>query len=174
MYTDILILSRLASGPAHGYEIKKHVERIVGVKTINNNVLYPALRRFQSDGVIERVSSDAVTGRPPRTVYRLTDVGRDLLLALLHDADPDTLASDAEFQLRVAFFDRLDPPDRLAIIAVRRAHVVSQIALHESLRGEAVDHSWAPKVIDFNVAQLRAELDWLDHLAAQASGTGDG
>ena len=46
MYFDILMLRVLADEPQHGYEIKKRVERILGGRSINNNVLYPALRRF--------------------------------------------------------------------------------------------------------------------------------
>ena len=44
MYFDILMLRVLADSERHGYEIKKQVERILGGRSINNNVLYPALR----------------------------------------------------------------------------------------------------------------------------------
>ena len=52
MYFDILMLRVLADEPQHGYEIKKRVERILGGRSINNNVLYPALRRFGEQGAI--------------------------------------------------------------------------------------------------------------------------
>ncbi len=105
MYFDILMLRVLAEGPRHGYEIKKSVERILGGRSINNNVLYPALRRFEEQGAIERVAAEADPGRPPRHVYRVTDTGHDLLQAMIRDADPALLADDNEFQTRVAFFD---------------------------------------------------------------------
>lgn len=57
-YVDILILRNLVARPAHGYEIKKGVERVLGgAFAINNNVLYPALRRFEEIGAIEKRSS---------------------------------------------------------------------------------------------------------------------
>ena len=59
MYFDILMLRVLADGPQHGYEIKKSVERILGGRSINNNVLYPALRRFEEQGAIEPVAAEA-------------------------------------------------------------------------------------------------------------------
>src|SRR5215831_10388402 len=37
------MLRVLADHERHGYEIKKQVERILGGRSINNNVLYPAL-----------------------------------------------------------------------------------------------------------------------------------
>src|SRR5215469_1789725 len=83
-----MMLRVLADGPRHGYEIKKHVERILGGRSINNNVLYPALRRFEEQGAIERVAAEADPGRPPRNVYRLTDAGHDQLQAMIRDADP--------------------------------------------------------------------------------------
>ena len=113
MYFDILMLRVLADRERHGYEIKKQVERILGGRSINNNVLYPALRRFEGQGAIQRVAAQADPGRPPRNVYRLTDTGHDLLQSMIRDADPALLADDNEFQTRVAFFADLDAEDRL-------------------------------------------------------------
>ena len=42
-YVEILILRRLRSGPAHGYELRKRVEQTTGV-VLHNNSLYPALK----------------------------------------------------------------------------------------------------------------------------------
>src|SRR6516225_224646 len=114
------MLRVLADGERHGYEIKKRVERILGGRSINNNVLYPALRRFEEQGVIHRVAARADPGRPPRNVYRLTDTGHDLLQAMIRDADPALLADDNEFQTRVAFFADLGADDRLRLLRVRR------------------------------------------------------
>ena len=63
MYFDILMLRVLADQERHGYEIKKQVERILGGRSINNNVLYPALRKYQDQGVIERVAAVDEIGR---------------------------------------------------------------------------------------------------------------
>ena len=114
------MLRVLADSERHGYEIKKQVERILGGRSINNNVLYPALRRFEDQGAIQRVAARADPGRPTRNVYRLTDTGHDLLQSMIRDADPALLADDNEFQTRVAFFADLDAGDRLRILRVRR------------------------------------------------------
>src|SRR5690349_10520511 len=114
------MLRVLADNERHGYEIKKQVERILGGRSINNNVLYPALRKYEEQGAVERVAAQAGPGRPPRNVYRLTDAGHDLLQAMIRDADPALLADDNEIQTRVAFFADLGPDDRLRILGVRR------------------------------------------------------
>ena len=48
-YIGILILRRLRSGPAHGYELRKRVEQTTGF-VLHNNSLYPALKRFEEAG----------------------------------------------------------------------------------------------------------------------------
>src|SRR5499427_9780762 len=136
------MLRVLADEPQHGYEIKKRVERILGGRSINNNVLYPALRRFGEQGAIERIAAEADPGRPPRNVYRLTDTGHDLLQAMIRDADPALLADDNEFQVRVAFFADLDADDRLQIITARRQIVEDQLANLAALRPETEAYPW--------------------------------
>src|ERR1019366_5663006 len=159
------MLRVLAEGQRHGYEIKKSVERILGGRSINNNVLYPALRRFEEQGAIERVAAEADPGRPPRNVYRLTDTGHDLLQAMIRDADPVLLADDNEFHTRVAFFADLDVDERLRIIQASIAHLAA-------MRPEAaVTQPWGVRVTDFTLGQKRQELGWLDD-PALAAGTG--
>src|SRR5215467_14030907 len=169
MYFDILMLRVLAQGERHGYEIKKSVERIIGGRSINNNVLYPALRRFEDQGAIERVAAVADPGRPPRNVYRLTDTGHDLLQAMIRDADPALLADENEFQTRVAFFGDLDADDRLKIINARRQTVEEQLANLAALRPDTQPYAWGLRVMDFTVERYQHELTWLDALAVSAA-----
>ncbi|MGP7999706.1 MAG: PadR family transcriptional regulator [Streptosporangiaceae bacterium] len=169
MYFDILMLRVLRDQPRHGYEIKKQVERILGGRSINNNVLYPALRRYEEQGVIERVAAEADPGRPPRNVYRLTDTGHDLLQAMIRDADPALLADDNEFQMRVSLFADVPPADRLRIIGVRRGIVEGRVAHLDSLRPDARAEPWGLRVMDFSRAAAQHELRWLDELAGAAA-----
>jgi len=164
------MLRVLADQERHGYEIKKQVERILGGRSINNNVLYPALRKYQDQGVIERVAAVADPGRPPRNVYRLTDTGHDLLQAMIRDTDPAVLGDDNEFQTRVAFFADLDAGERLRILAARREILEARIAHMESLRPDAQAEPWGLCVMDFGIGRYRNELAWLDELAVAAKG----
>ena len=89
-YIEILILRRLRSGPAHGYELRKRVEQTTGF-VLHNNSLYPALRRFEEAGAVTK-TAEAQDGRPPRLVYTLTEVGQELLHDMLADLPPDQAA----------------------------------------------------------------------------------
>jgi DNA-binding PadR family transcriptional regulator len=164
------MLRVLADQERHGYEIKKQVERILGGRSINNNVLYPALRKYEDQGAIERVAAVADPGRPPRNVYRLTDTGHDLLQAMIRDSDPAVLGDDNEFQTRVAFFADLDAEERLRILAARREILEARIAHMESLRPDAQAEPWGLRVMNFGIGRYRNELAWLDELAVAAAG----
>ena len=166
------MLRVLADQDRHGYEIKKQVERILGGRSINNNVLYPALRKFEEQGAIERVAAVADPGRPPRNVYRLTDTGHDQLQAMIADADPALLADDNEFQTRVAFFADLGADDRLRILRVRREILEARLVHLAALRPAAQAEPWGLRVMDFNTSQFQHELAWLDVLEVTAVGGG--
>lgn len=172
MYLDLLILARLDHGPAYGYEIKRHVARLLGgTVELNNNVLYPALRRFQESGAIERVEApasppDEVPGsaRVPRQVYRITDAGQDQLQGLLEETGPAVVGDPAEFKSRVAFFDRIEPVLRRQLVVGRRKVVEAELATMERLRDGSAEQPWALRVVDFEIARARQELDWLASL----------
>src|SRR5215831_20457388 len=121
MYVDILILAHLARQPAHGYEIMKRVAYNTGGSLVlNNNALYPTLRRLEELGAVQR---EVVRqhGRPDRHTYSLTDRGIELLQHLLREFPAELAMEEAEFMTRVAFFDMLEPEARLEILATREA-----------------------------------------------------
>lgn len=171
MYLDLLILARLDHGPAHGYEIKRHVARLLGgTVELNNNVLYPALRRFQQAGVIERVEPDVTeavpAGRVARQVYRMTEAGQQRLQTLLDDASEAVVSDGAEFKARLAFFDRIEPVIRRQLLVGRRRVLESSLATMESFRAGSPERPWALRVLDFEIDRTRYELAWLDELEA--------
>src|SRR3954471_4268291 len=110
MYLDILILSHLETGPTHGYELKRKVTTTTAF-SLHNNSLYPALRRFEEAGAVTR-SAQQQEGRPPRHVYTLTDVGRELLHDLVAELPAELAGNDEEFLTRLGMFDVLTPAGR--------------------------------------------------------------
>lgn len=164
MYADILILAHLVAGPRHGYEIKKSVARILGGGAgVNNNVLYPTLRRLEQQGAVVRTVKPQ-EGRPDRHVYRLTDRGRALLQERLRTFPPADAADAAEFRTRLTFFQLLDPPARRAILAARREALAGQGAALAGFLAEVDDQAewrWARRVLAFQRGAVERELAWL-------------
>jgi DNA-binding PadR family transcriptional regulator len=72
---DAIILSCLAAGPAHGYEISKRIRaRSQEVLIVAEGKLYPALHSLEDSGEITATWVPQAT-RPPRKVYELTEAG---------------------------------------------------------------------------------------------------
>ncbi len=169
MYLDILVLAHLAHRPAHGYEIKKRVDLSLGSPRLNNNVLYPALRRFEEAGAIE---GELVPqqGVPPRRVFRLTEAGHDLLRSLLEDFPEDLAASEDEFLTRLAFFHLVAPRARLDILAARQRALrrrIDHLDAMARLVATSGEQPYVRRLLAFQVRQAETELSWVAEIAAE-------
>lgn len=174
MYVDILILAHLANRPQHGYEIKKNVGRVLGTGVaINNNLLYPALRRFEEMGAVER-EVERQQGKPDRHVYHLTDLGREILHDLLREFPEDIAGNDAEFLVRIGFFDLLDSEARRDILTTREkvqrdelSHLRQMMPLAEE---DEERHPYALRVLTHLERRIQHELDWIAELKREGEG----
>lgn len=167
MYSDIVILAMLSMQPMHGYEIKKRVEHVLnGSVSLNNKVLYPALKRFEEMGAVQR-EVVRQEGKPDRHIYRITDHGTELMQMLLQDSSPEIIRNDAEFLVRVSLFRLLEPEARLEILHTRERIVSSKIAHSQEIRmlaHNAKADTYAEEVISFNEQQHQRELEWIQSL----------
>jgi DNA-binding PadR family transcriptional regulator len=168
MYVDILILAELIAQPCHGYELKRHVEHLLGnALTINANQLYPALRRFEEMGAVTR-DVEHQNGRPDRHIYHITDRGTEVLQQLLQDFSTELAYSDGEFMTRVAFFHLLDWSACLEILATRievqrlRLERLEQSSLSVSM--DAPNYLYVTQLLTFQQEQIRREILWITTL----------
>jgi DNA-binding PadR family transcriptional regulator len=77
-HVDLLLLSVLDDGTAHGYRLVEVLrERSSGAFDLAEGTLYPALYRLERKGLVAS-SWETVSGRR-RRVYRLTRKGQDAL-----------------------------------------------------------------------------------------------
>jgi DNA-binding PadR family transcriptional regulator len=171
-YIEILILRRLRSGPAHGYELRKRVEQTTGV-VLHNNSLYPALRRFEEAGAVTKTAQPQ-EGRPPRLVYTLTEVGHELLHDMLADFPPEQAADEGEFMARLGQFSLLDSSERTGVLAARTRAVHDQLAHLNAMRDLAIAHGerWGALVTAELIHRHEHELAWLGELGELAAQPG--
>jgi PadR family transcriptional regulator len=75
---DLLVMSILAAGPAHGYRIIEELRRrSAGTFDLPEGTVYPALHRLEREGLL---TSRWTTGaQRRRRTYRLTRRGRSAL-----------------------------------------------------------------------------------------------
>ncbi|GAA1026570.1 MULTISPECIES: PadR family transcriptional regulator [Amycolatopsis] len=165
VWIDVLLLAKLAERPWHGYELRKQVEESSG-RALSNNSLYPALRRFAEAGAVTR-TAEPQEGRPPRHVYTITDVGRELLHDLLADLPPELAGDPAEFLARLAGFGRLAPEERLRVLDARETAVAAQRDRIAKLGAGQTD-PWSRLVLAEVQRRAENEQDWLASLRTRA------
>ena len=168
-YVEILILRRLRSGPAHGYELRKRVEQTTGF-VLHNNSLYPALRRFEEAGAVTK-TAEPQQGRPSRLVYALTEVGHELLHDMLADLPADQAADDSEFLARLGQFSLISSAER-AVVLGARTRAVHELLTHAQTmrdRAEASGERWGALVTTELIRRYAHELAWLAELSELAT-----
>ena len=72
---DLLILSRLARGPMHGFGIAEYLHEVSDAFHVEEGSLYPALHRLESQGLIDSEWGVSEKNRRAR-FYKLTRRGR--------------------------------------------------------------------------------------------------
>ena len=80
---DMLILRTLQTGPAHGHQIAKHIQRTTeDVLQVEHGSLYPALHRLERKGwIAARWETAGKDLKREFKYYRLTPSGRKQLSA---------------------------------------------------------------------------------------------
>jgi PadR family transcriptional regulator len=72
---DLLLLTVLAAGPAHGYRVIERLrDQSGGAFDLPEGTVYPALHRLERDGLLQ--SSWTQDERRRRRVYAITPAGR--------------------------------------------------------------------------------------------------
>ena len=170
MSTRLVILGFLRRRPLYGYEIKHMIEQVMGDWTnIAFGSIYFALRKLAEEGFIEKVGTEQEGGRPSRTVYQITDAGREEFLRLLrevwHEVEPQYFA----FDIGLSFMEALPIGEVKGYLRKRvkhLEHIIQHLEAHqeEQLADERVPGHLAAVVFDHHRAHLRAELDWTRNL----------
>jgi DNA-binding PadR family transcriptional regulator len=165
-YVDIVILRHLLKRPAHGYDLRKRVEATTGF-VLHNNSLYPALKRFEEAGAVTR-TPQAQEGKPPRHVYEITPVGRELLHDMLAELPPELAGDEGEFLARLGQFSLLSPDERRAVLDARDAALGARETHLTGLRDRATGEPWGRKVTEELLRRVVAERQWLVRLRSEA------
>src|SRR4051794_30642755 len=92
------LLALLATGPAHGYELKQALEQRFGsvLPPLNAGQIYTTLSRLERDDLVQD-SAVEQNGRPNKRVYELTEKGQKELDGWIGDATPATRLKDDFF-----------------------------------------------------------------------------
>ncbi|HJT00204.1 MAG TPA: PadR family transcriptional regulator [Terriglobales bacterium] len=159
---DLIILANLVDGPKHGYALKKQAGMVFAQSELHNNLVYPLLRRFTSQGWVTKKSAPGERGQT-RQQYALTAAGRHALLERLNSFDEKEAQSSEEFLLRVGLFELLDPGTRQRILEARQEVLTRREEQFARLQQMELG-AYGSEVVGFLRQRVKDELNWLRRL----------
>jgi DNA-binding PadR family transcriptional regulator len=167
MYTDILILSTLKIRAQHGYEIKRSIEQLLGgIFNITNSQLYPSLKKFVGLGAVQR-EIVRQEGKPDKHVYHLTNNGHKIMHDIVCDFPVEKAKHDAEFLVRVAFFELIEPKERILILEKRRSMLSKRINYLNQVKNNSSDGKKVPyvgRMVKMREQTFQVEMNWINEL----------
>jgi DNA-binding PadR family transcriptional regulator len=177
---ELAVLGLLHEHPLHGYELRKRLNVVLGWgRLLSYGSLYPALQRMLRAGLIREHRSAPEQGpgagrppvapsRRPRITYEVTDEGRAHFSALMADAGPAAWEDDT-FDVRFAFFGRIDREIRLRILEGRRARLEERLARLRQQLGASRD-GYTAELQRHGLELVEREVRWLTDLIAAERG----
>ena len=164
---ELAILGGLKEKPMHGYELKKRLTYLLGhFWKISFGSLYPALKRLESKNAIEKAYTVKEKTRN-RYVYRITPEGEDLFQKLLVETRKKSEITDEDkFSLRMAFFQYMEPEERLWLLEQRRNYLAERLNEMKSQRKSRYKESdsYRQGLLRHRQEVIQSDITWLDGL----------
>lgn len=155
----------------HGYEIRRaaKLDRTELWTDVKPGSLYNALHRMADEGLIEVVRTERDGNPPERTIYAITEQGRQELIAQRDAALRHVRLVPDPIDLALQYTPDLSEEDLTAALQVRRQAVAAHLALFEQERQNAAPYlvGLEPITFEHSLLRLRAELAWHDALLEQ-------
>ena len=162
-------LALLSEQPSHPYEIQRQIRgRHKDFAAGKTRALYHAIDELVAEGLVEPMETIRDGRRPERTVFRITDDGRDELVDWLTDLLERPVPEYSIFNIAVGFMAYL-PQDRAEeALRSRSLGLRAEIAsLHEAMR-VLREEGRLPRIVllevEHSIAMRTAELHWVGTL----------
>ena len=161
----LVVLWQLFDEPKHVYGLQKVIEqqgkdRVVNVRSRAS--LYQTLERLMRLGLVRVHETTRREGYPDRTVYAITDAGRETAREWLREMLRATGGEYPEFIAAVSILFGLAPDDARAQLEQRLERLEAE--LHET-EAQLHGNPGLPRLFlleeEYRRAMLRAELEWL-------------
>lgn len=172
----LAVLTLLAERQRHVYEMKT-VMRERGhdnVIKLAGGSIYDTLERLEEGGLVKAVKTSRQGKRPERTVYAITDDGRDEVRDWMRDLLSRPAREYPEFAVALAFVLILEKKDEVIQLLENRAVAVeADIVSRDTFNRRAAESVpfELPRIVmletEYQQAMLRAELAWIRKTARE-------
>ena len=171
----LAVMNLLMEHPMHPYEMKSKMkerghDQVIKIK---GGSIYDTVERLEQGGFVQAQETSREGRRPEKTVYAITEAGRDEILAWLRELLAQPVNEYPQFGAALAFFAALDKDEVLRLLKLRAALLDSQATGDEKVLKNFLDMG-LPRLFliegEYAVAMKRAELDWVRRLIDDIAG----
>jgi DNA-binding PadR family transcriptional regulator len=168
----LAVMNLLMERPMHPYEMKSKMKERGHdlVIRLKGGSIYDTVERLEEGGFITSQAPSREGRRPERTVYAITDSGREEITDWLRELLAQPVNEYPQFAAALAFFAALDKEEVVRMLRVRTAMLESQIAGIEKGLENWTKTMGIPRLFlveaEYGVAMTRAELEWVRRLIA--------
>jgi len=170
MERELLLLGLLRSQEMHGYQLHEAIDSHLGMGVqLTKPTAYRLLNNMAEDGWMT-YREEQEGNRPPRRVYAITAQGEVAFQQLLRENLANYQPVEFTCHIALAFLDELSAEEALPLLYRRRAGMEE---LLESTRAHCEHPGSLQLMLEHQVHQLAAELDWLNTVIARIQITQD-
>ncbi|WP_020578600.1 PadR family transcriptional regulator [Actinopolymorpha alba] len=166
----LAVLSTVAERPMHPYEMASLLRARGKEQDMNIKwgSFYTVVRNLEKHGMLEAVESVRQGARPERTIYRITDAGRDELLDWVRELISTPEPEKPRFEAGLSVLPVLPPEEATTLLQQRLRQLEAEIAAQkESLERCAGE---IPRLflveVEYDLAIREAEATWVRSLIA--------
>lgn len=162
----LTVLGMLSEQPSHTYEIQRQIRnRHKDFAAGKTRALYHAIEELVERGLVEAVETTRDGRRPERTVYQITEDGREELVEWLTDLLERPVAEYPVFNIAIGFLPYLAQDGALRALLARSILLRAQIAGHQEALRALSEDSRLPRLVllelEHAIALQQAELKWV-------------
>jgi DNA-binding PadR family transcriptional regulator len=168
----VTVLALLHFQPLHPYGIQRLIKQWGKDEVVNvgqRASLYRTIERLLAADLIAVRETGRDQQYPERTVYELTDAGRETMRVWLHEMLAEPKQEFPQFPAALSFVLMLAPREALEVLEQRAAVLAGNLAVLEKNLTDQLEVYGLPRVTMLEDEYLRAmtaaELDWIRAIA---------
>jgi DNA-binding PadR family transcriptional regulator len=166
----LAVMNLLMEHPMHPYEMKSKMkqrghDQVIRLK---GGSIYDTVERLEEGGFITSQAPSREGRRPERTVYAITENGREEITAWMREMLAQPVNDYPQFAAALAFLAVLDKEEVVRLLRARTALLESQIAGNDAMLANLQTTRGIPRLFlveaEYGVVINRAELEWVRSL----------
>jgi DNA-binding PadR family transcriptional regulator len=166
----LAVMTLLMERPMHPYEMKSKMkerghDQVIRLK---GGSIYDTVERLEEGGFITSQAPSREGRRPERTVYAITESGREEITAWMREMLAQPVNDYPQFAAALAFLAVLDKDEVVRLLRARTALLESQIARNEKVLEDLQRIQRIPRLFlveaEYGVVVSRAEVEWVRSL----------